>query len=343
MCLTKNLKRLMNKKREVNPLFFCALNRLFKIIILRGGLMLKKMTAFFVFIYVFLVFSPVALQKKEADEPVFKLAEKEAYDYEFDELEDYVTGVVAAEMPAEFEEEALKAQAVCARTYAIRNMEEAGTAEIPYDIYQAYCTKEEMKAKWGDDFDKYYGKVYDAVLSTKGEIMIYENEPVLAVFHSMSGGMTEMSENVWGGEVPYLKSVDSSFDEASTDFICEAKFGYDEVKNKLKEKYGDIAFEGDFFEITKRSEAGYVMAVSVGSRVFTGKEIREALGLRSANFTVKKDGNTVTFITKGFGHGAGLSQYGANHMAKSGKSYIEILKHYYTGIEMARLKTNFEG
>ncbi len=300
--------------------------------------MLKKLAVFFIFIYVGLVVIPVFIRPDRDTEEITVSADvKEEDVYDFGVLESYVTGVVAAEMPAEFEAEALKAQAVCARTYAVRYMEERDSAEIPYDIYQAYCTVNDMRDKWGSDFDKYYSKVTDAVKATEGQIMIYENEPVLAVFHSMSAGQTEDSENIWGGEVDYLKSVDSSFDAGSPGFITEQGFSIDHVKSVLKGYTSDIAFDDDLLIVTERTEAGYVKEVKAGNKTFTGKQIRELLGLRSANFEIVYRGNDIVFITKGFGHGAGLSQYGANHMAKAGSTYIEILNHYYTGIDLAKL------
>ncbi len=295
--------------------------------------MLKKTGMFLLLVYIVLVAAPSFVPKND-NETVTVMAEEtstaaQGFTYNFPELEDYVCGVVAAEMPAEFETEALKAQAVCARTYAVKNMEERGSNEVPYDIYQAYCSVDDMKQKWGDSFDKYYEKISSAVKATKGEIMIYENEPVLAVFHSTSAGKTENSENIWGGEVSYLKSVDSSFDENAPNFLETVSFDIDEIKEKL----GDTSFN-----IKERTEAGYVKTVVVGDIEFTGREVREMLGLRSSNFDVEIKDNKAYFTTKGFGHGAGLSQYGANFMAQNGSTYTEILNHYYTDIDLAKIK-----
>ena len=297
----------------------------------------KKTLAYFLFIYIILAVVPVFVEDRHTEE-IIEVTEVKEEVYNFDELEDYVTGVVAAEMPAQFNDEALKAQAVCARTYAIHYMEENDSNEIPYDIYQAYCSVNDMREKWGEDFEKYYSKISSAVEGTRGQIMIYENEPVLAVFHSMSAGMTENSENIWGGKIDYLKSVDSSFDETSPGFINEKSFAAEEVKNIFKQKNSDIVFKGEPLTITERTQAGYVKNVKVGNKNYTGKQIREMLGLRSANFDIKYNGDSIIFVTKGYGHGAGLSQYGANHMAEGGSTYIDILKHYYTGVELAKIK-----
>jgi len=300
--------------------------------------MIKRLIIFLGLIYMMLAVAPVFLKDRQKEVPITLSVKGDEKEYDFDELEEYVTGVVAAEMPAEFNSEALKAQAVCARTYAIRYMEDNDSRDVPYDIYQAYCTVNEMRDKWGEDFDKYYSKISSAVEDTKGQIMIYENEPVLAVFHSMSAGMTENSENIWGGEVDYLKSVDSSFDEGSPGFIAENVFSVSYVKEKFKKDSSDIVFDTYPLKITERTEAGYVKAVKVGDKIYTGKQIREMLDLRSANFEISYSGDEIIFITKGYGHGAGMSQYGANHMAEAGKTYKEILEHYYTGVELAKLK-----
>lgn len=255
-------------------------------------------------------------------------------------LEEYIKGVVAAEMPALFPEEALKAQAVAARTYTIHSLN--GSTEInPDKIGQAYLTKQQLQQQWGKHFSEYYKKISDAVDSTYGEIMVYQDEPILAVFHAESAGKTENAENVWQQEIPYLKSVDSSLDKNSPDFEKETLFTPTQIKNAFTSKYGNIGLDIDNIysqiQILSRSPSGYIQQIKVGNSTFTGKEVRETLGLRSANFIVtQKDANTICFTTKGYGHGAGMSQYGASFMAKEGKTYKEILNHYYTGIQLKK-------
>ena len=257
------------------------------------------------------------------------------------EFEDYIKGVVAAEMPALFQEEALKAQAVSARTYAVRKMEENGSLDVPYDIGQAYITTEEMKQKWGEHFTDYYNKISDAVDATKGEIMVYENQPILAVFHAQSSGKTESAENVWSQSLPYLQRVDSAVDEKAPDFEKTVAFTYDEIIKKFQQKYSDFQLPKESIakqiHITSRSDAGYVQQIQMGNQTLTGREVREVLGLRSANFTVAVEGDILYFTTKGYGHGAGMSQYGAELMAQEGKTYHEILQHYYTGISFVAM------
>lgn len=259
------------------------------------------------------------------------------------EFEDYIKGVVGAEMPALFEEEALKAQAVAARTYAVRKINEskaAGTIEeVPYNIGQAYLSKDDLKKRWGKNFSEYYKKVSDAVDSTRNQIMVYNNEPILAVFHSTSSGHTENSENVWNEELPYLKGVESIQDENAPDFETDTTMDTSTVISRLQGKYPDLILtEANLLEqiqIVERTEAGYIIKIQIGNKMLTGKEVRELLGLRSSDFTIRQDGeNNITFTTKGYGHGAGMSQYGANFMAKEGSSYDEILNHYYKDIEI---------
>lgn len=247
--------------------------------------------------------------------------------------EDYIKGVVAAEMPVSFEIEALKAQAVAARTYAIKHYDGTDLK----NLYQAYISVDDMKKNWGNNFEKNYKKISDAVNSTKGETIKYNNEMIEAVFHSTSAGFTENSENVWKTPLPYLKSVDSHEDEQAPNFQVEKKISLTEVVQKINNKYGTSINEKNFmdeFIIGQRTNAGYIKNIKVCGKNIDALEIRMLLGLRSTNFTIKKDGSDIIFTTKGFGHGAGMSQYGANFMAKQGYDYKQILKHYYSGVEV---------
>lgn len=259
-----------------------------------------------------------------------------------DEMENYIIGVVAAEMPALFEDEALKAQAVAARTYATNQMLKSGITidKMIEDGGQAYISQEEMHTKWNEGFDKYYNKIKTAVLSTKGEIMVYNNEPILAVFHAISRGKTEIAENVWNDSLPYLKSVDSSMDMESSEYTYETTMPVKTVASLLQKAHADLKlYDGSLKEqmqVIDRTEAGYINTIQIGNKVFTGREVREILGLRSSDFTVKQDGDNMVFTTNGYGHGAGMSQYGADSMAKDGKTYKEILTYYYTGIEFEK-------
>ena len=257
------------------------------------------------------------------------------------DMEEYIKGVVAAEMPASFPEEALKAQAVASRTYAVRAVENADFELGPSDIGQAYVTVDEMKENWGANFDTYYAKICEAVDSTKDEVMVYEGEPILAVFHSTSAGETETAGNIWNYDLPYLESTDSIGDTYAPNYETTTEISCGDIIAKIKALYPDFqADEAGLFDsikINERSEAGYITDMTVGNMNFTGKQIREALGLRSANFTVENKSGSIAFTTKGFGHGAGMSQYGAKYMAENGSDYQAILNHYYTGIKIEKL------
>ncbi len=254
-------------------------------------------------------------------------------------FEDYIVGVVGAEMPISFEEEALKAQAVAARTYAYKRIDDINK-EVDYkSIGQAYNSIEELKGKWGDNFDTYYAKVKNAVYGTQGIIMMYDNEPIEAVFHSTSAGVTEVSENIWGKSLPYIKSVDSKVDEQAPNFIYKASIPNSQIIDTLSKKYPEMDKNNiiSSFEIGERSEAGYVLNVNVCGKKINARDIRTMFGLRSTNFTIEKTKDSINFTTKGYGHGAGMSQYGANFMAQEGSSYEEILLHYYDGISLQKI------
>ena len=252
-----------------------------------------------------------------------------------------MAGVVAAEMPAAFPEEALKAQAVAARTYQVRQMQAAGSRAVLYDVGQAYLSEAEQKEKWGEGYALYAGKIHSAVRATAGEIMTYDGEPILAAFHAQSGGRTEDAAHVWntadavavwGNSVDYLKSVDSKGDRQAPNNETTVTIAAKALAERLGIA-GDAAVS-----VRKRTEAGYVAEVQAGSKTFSGREIRERLGLRSADFTIAKNGDSYIFTVHGYGHGAGMSQYGASFLAEQGKNYHEILRHYYTGISFSILE-----
>lgn len=254
------------------------------------------------------------------------------------ELEEYVAGVVAAEMPASFPLEALKAQAVAARTYEVRQMRAAGSDSVLYDVGQAYADEAAQREKWGENYGQYAAKIRRAVRETAGEIMIYDGEPILAAFHAQSGGKTENAENVWDSPLPYLRSVDSAEDKAAPGYETEISLSAEEILQRLETKGSPTQTAKDLsIEILSRTDAGYVAEVSAGGLRLTGRQLREALGLRSANFTVEKQADGFAFHTYGYGHGAGMSQYGASFLAEKGLNYREILNHYYTNVNFEQL------
>lgn len=249
---------------------------------------------------------------------------------------EYIVGVVAAEMPALYEPEALKAQAVAAYTYAARKRAAAGEEYHLTDqsaLDQSFQDEAERKEKWGEKFEEYEQKIRDAVNSVCGQLILYEGEPIFAAYHAVSSGHTEAAVNVWGKEVPYLCGVLSVADKLCETYKSEITLSPADLAEKLGCKnLPENAAEW----IIKRecSEAGTVIKLSLGENEYKGSEVREKLGLRSSCFeTEYKDGSFV-FTVYGYGHGVGMSQYGANQMAKSGADYKEILLWYYKGCEI---------
>lgn len=253
-----------------------------------------------------------------------------------DSFERYIVGVVAAEMPALYNSEALKAQAVASRTYALNFIERSGENDYT-KIGQAYIDEAEMRERWGDNFNVYYGKIAEAVEKSAGEIMVYEGEPIVAVFHAFSAGKTENSEDVWKENLPYLKSVDSEFDQKAQNFEQRVEFSGNEFITLLREEFPDIVFDkGDIMDqikVNEYTEAGYVKQITIGNKIMDGSVLRRIFGLRSTNFEISRELEKIVFAVKGYGHGAGMSQVGANYLAEEGYDYKQILKYYYSDIE----------
>lgn len=252
-------------------------------------------------------------------------------------LEDYLVGVVSGEVPVYFENEALKAQAVAARTYALKQIE--NNKEKEYDVTdtvssQVYKTEDDLKNRWGSDYEKNIKKIKNAVKSTEGEYVSYNNDPIYAFFFSTSNGYTEDNKNVFGQDLPYLKTVDSSFDEKETsNFIVTKEYSLNDFYNKLNIPYSESLTITD----EEKSNAGRVLNLKVNGNLMNGRDFQSKLKLRSTDFTVEKIEDKVKITTKGFGHGVGMSQYGANALAKQNKTYEEILKYYYTGTNLQKL------
>ncbi|MBQ8891502.1 MAG: stage II sporulation protein D [Bacilli bacterium] len=246
------------------------------------------------------------------------------------ELETYIIGVVSAEMPALFHEEALKSQAIIARTYALKAI--ANNKQLTdTESTQSYKSDSELKSMWGSNFNTYYNKIKRCVDATSGMYLTYNGNYIEAVYHSTSNGKTESSVNVWNNYYPYLVSVDSIYDNINPSFSYEVSFTYQELSNKL-----GISISSDTnFNILGLTEGNRVLNIEINGTVFKGIDFRQKLGLRSADFTIEKNENGVVITTKGYGHGVGLSQYGANGYAKNGYSYIDILKHYYKGVTIS--------
>ena len=247
------------------------------------------------------------------------------------DLEEYLIGVVGAEMPASFDSEALKAQAVVARTYTLKLLE--SNRKITDDVStQVYKNNSELQTMWGKSYEAYYNKIKNAVSATNGLCIKYNGSLIDAVYHSTSNGYTEDSVNVWGNSVPYLKSVTSPWDTSASSYLREISMDFNQISNLLGINFNDSSS----IEIVSRDESGRVSNVKFDEKEFTGVELRNLLGLRSADFDVLVSQNNITFTTKGYGHGVGMSQYGANGMAKAGYSYDQILRYYYSGVEIVQ-------
>ena len=260
---------------------------------------------------------------------------------------DYICAVVAGEMPANYEMEALKAQAVASFTYLARkikltdsnNNEHKGAVICDdYNHCKAYLPKDKAKEKWSDYwFNTYYPHIEQAVESVLGEMITYDDEPINAVFHSISNGKTESSEVVWGKKLKYLQSVSSSYDKKATDYKTTVSFSKKEYKKLIKEALS-IDLNDDittYISDIKKSDAKTVTSVKIASSTISGTALRSALSLRSASFDYKISNDKITFTVYGYGHGVGMSQFGANEMAKQNKTYKEILEHYYTGTKIS--------
>ncbi|HHV96762.1 MAG TPA: stage II sporulation protein D [Clostridiaceae bacterium] len=267
------------------------------------------------------------------------------------DLEEYVTSVVAAEMPAEFEAEALKAQAVAARTFAYarqkglyKGKEDAHpNAHVCTDFThcQAWISKEEALKKWpSDEAEAMWNKIENAVKDTQGMIIVYNGTIANAVFHSTSGGKTENAEDVWNvGPVDYLKSVVSEGEEASPSFKTVTTLTIKEFCNILKSHYPNIKIsESDIFgdiRILEYTEGDRVKTIKIGNMTLKGTDVRNIFSLKSANFKLEKYGTDKIMITTyGYGHGVGMSQWGANNMAQKGANWEDIIKHYYVGVDI---------
>lgn len=256
-------------------------------------------------------------------------------------LEEYLIGVVAAEMPASFETEALKAQAIAARTYALKRITDENKIDVD-SIGQSYLSKEELKSLWGDEYISYYSKIEEAVYETSGEVAEYNSELIDAVFHSTSAGKTQGASEVWGTGFDYLAPVVSEGDITSPEYLNIKTYTNDEIKNMVKNKVSDFEITTEkvisSLQIISRNDSGYVTKMQLGNKSFTGEEFRNIMGLNSSNFYFDEIEDKVRITCKGYGHGVGMSQYGANAMALEGKTYEEIIKYYYTGVEIVKVK-----
>ncbi len=242
-------------------------------------------------------------------------------------LNQYLVGVLMGEMPASFALEALKAQTVAARTYTLRRLKGGGTLSDDPAVCQAYTSPDTAQEKWGENWEVYLNKLRQAVEETDGQVLTYDGALIAATYFSCSGGKTESAQAVWGGQVPYLVSVASPGEEGAS--------GYESaVTVEMEQFLSDLGITEPSVSTVTYTEGGGVDTITIGGKTFTGTEMRSLFGLRSTRFGMEIQSDCVTFSVQGYGHRVGLSQYGAQAMAEAGSSYDEILKWYYTGVEI---------
>ncbi|MFC0525259.1 stage II sporulation protein D [Pontibacillus salicampi] len=272
-----------------------------------------------------------------ADNPALMVSVLRSQTEEVDEvpLELYVARVVASEMPADFELEALKAQALAARTYIVQYLSNDDSSQVTDTVnHQVYKNDEELRVAWGTDYDWKMSKIEQAVSETKGEIITYQEKPITAAFFSTSNGYTENSEDYWPNKIPYLRSVESPWDAESPKYVDQQVFTKQQIEDKLEVA---ITSNQPALSNISKTDSERVSTVTIGGKSFTGREIREALALNSSDFSVKYKNEHIIFTTKGYGHGIGMSQYGANGMAQEGNSYQDIVAHYYKDVKISQI------
>lgn len=246
-------------------------------------------------------------------------------------MTDYLIGIVSSEMPASFNLEALKAQSVLARTYALKT-KQTGKKLTDTVNTQSYIDIDQMKNKWGNSFNTYYNKIKNAVENTNGEYLSYNGNYIEALYHSTNNGKTESSLDVFGNYYPYLISVSSEYDKNASSYLRTINMPLDTISNKL-----GLSLNNDsVINILSYTDGGNIKEININGNNFSGKKVRELLGLRSADFDISISDNNANITTRGYGHGVGMSQYGANGMANAGYGYKDILSHYYPGTTLTK-------
>lgn len=263
-------------------------------------------------------------------------------------IEEYLLGVIAAEMPVSFPLEALKAQAVASRSYIFDKIVSGGDkieshkgAHVCTDSAhcKAWISKKDRFDSWAKaDCEKNWDKISAAVSETSGEYMVYDGEPITAVFYAISSGTTERAEDVWGGDVPYLQNADSRVDVNAPGYRSSAEFSESEFRKKMLAEFPGISLAGNascWYSDEIRSSGGAVLSCRIGDKSLKGTDVRRIFGLRSHNYTLNYENGKFLFDVVGYGHGVGMSQWGAKFYADQGKNYRDILRIYYSGISFA--------
>lgn len=283
----------------------------------------------------------------QAGEAVFRILNEATNEVFTVSERDFILGTVACEMPISFEPEALKAQAVAAYTYYsnVRSRARAASDSDTGSDFSAdpaaakvYMSKEQLQERWGDSFEERYQKLCAAVDAVTGQLLVQDSEPILAVFHAISGGNTEASADVFGGERSYLTPVPSPGDLLAPNYQTTVTLTAEEFKAAAEAQWEGIAFEGEpqtWVGQAERTASGMVKTIKLGSMDVKGTEARTAFSLRSADFDLLYSEGNFVFTVRGYGHGVGMSQYGAEYMAQQGSSYQEILAWYYPGSSLS--------
>lgn len=288
----------------------------------------------------------ISIPSKKIDNMSFKVYFPNTKEVKTYTIEEYLFGVVAGEMNITYEEEALKAQTIAAYSLALHRKAKRDkvpdknimNADVTADskVDQAFLTKEQIKEKWGNNYEQYAKKLERIISLVKGEYLTYKGEIAQTVYHDTSSGKTETAENMWGSAIEYLTSVQSVGDILNPEYLIKVTVAKDEFVRLLLEN--DVKISSDKLkseiEIISRTESGTVLSIKLGDKTLKGTKIREIFNLRSANFDISFTDDKVEFTVRGYGHGVGMSQYGANEMAKQGSSYEDILKWYYKGCEI---------
>ena len=276
--------------------------------------------------------------KKTVCRDTFRIKDKETEKITKLSADDYIFGVVSAEMPALYETEALKAQAVAAYTFACfkADSQESEDYDVTTDshIDQAFASKETLKERWGENYEKYSEKILAAISAVKGTILTYNGSTALSVYHAISNGVTNSCKDVWSKDIPYLVSVDSAGDKTAAKYLDNKLFSPSSLAENVKELATLSGDEKKYISNIEKTSTGLVKSVKLCGKEVKGTKLSSALKLRSASFDVEFKDGAYSFTVYGYGHGVGMSQNGADYMAKQGSTYEEILLHYYKGCKL---------
>ncbi|WP_028983446.1 stage II sporulation protein D [Sporolactobacillus terrae] len=251
-------------------------------------------------------------------------------------LDDYLVGVVASEMPAKFRLEALKAQAIAARTYIMSRMINNPEVRVNDTVQnQVYHSPDELKTLWGKDYEKKIKKIMQAVTETNNQVVTYDGKLISPVFFSTSNGRTENAKDYWSNDIPYLRSVPSPWDKLSPRYKNKQTLSIQSVEQALGIDLNGV--QGAIGKVIKKTDTGHIAEIEIDGKQFTGREVREKLKLSSTDFQLTKNGNTLQAVTVGSGHDVGMSQYGAEGMAREGKTAKQIITYYYQGTQISKM------